>query len=65
MTEATVSEDDNSLIEIIQSKERIKEFKKKKKNRASRICGAKQKRNISITEVLKREEKKTGAEKYI
>lgn len=31
MTEATVSEDDNSLIEIIQSKERIKELKKKKK----------------------------------
>ena len=66
MTEATVSEDDNSLIEIIQSKKKKKELKKKKKkNRASRICGAKQKRNISITEVLKREEKKTGAEKYI
>lgn len=44
-TEATVSEADDSSTEIIQSKER----KKKKKNRASRICGTKQKSNISIT----------------
>lgn len=45
-TEATVSEADDSSTEIIQSKERKK---KKKKNRASRICGTKQKSNISIT----------------
>ena len=44
MTEATVGEADDSSTEIIQPKER-----KKKKNRASRICGTKQKSNISIT----------------